>query len=176
MNKNDEWYTPPFVIERVKRVFTRDGELNVNIDLDPASNPISNRWINATRYYTKEDNSLVHDWYADRVFMNPPFSAGLIGKFTKKIHEEFQAGRVKEFICLTNQGTDTIWNSWLRNYTQAFTIGRLSFVDATGDSSGGTSRGQCFTYAGPNLDKFIEVFNDGQFSYVQNIHLLKTKI
>lgn len=164
MNRNDEWYTPKEVIDRVHAVL---GE----IDLDPASNPFSNTWIKAKNIYTKEDNGLTKVWEG-KVFTNPPYSAGLISKFTKKLHDEFMSGRCEEFICLTNQGTDTQWNSWLRKFTQAFTIGRLKFVKPDGTNDGGTSRGQCFTYAGPNTLKFMEVFNDGAFSYVANAHLL----
>ena len=41
------------------------------IDLDPASDPIANKIIQATKYYTKAENGLMQEWRG-RVFLNPP--------------------------------------------------------------------------------------------------------
>jgi phage N-6-adenine-methyltransferase len=166
MNKNDEWYTPEYIIEKVKRVF---GE---SIDLDPASNIISNSWICAKTFYTKEDNSLTKSWTCKNCFLNPPYSSKLINKFTNKLISEYESGNVKEFICLTNQGTDTKWNLPLTKYYQAFTIGRIKFITNEKKVLNSGSRGQCFTYAGPNLDRFMKEFNNKDF-YMPNtkIHI-----
>ncbi len=58
--KNDEWLTPPHIIEALG-VF----------DLDPCS-PIDRPWATAANHYTLEDNGLNKDW-AGRVWCNPPY-------------------------------------------------------------------------------------------------------
>lgn len=166
MNKNDQWFTPPHVIEKVKLVLDE-------IDLDPASCEQANRIVGAIQYFDEEIDGLSRDWHG-RIFLNPPYSNALIKRFTKKLDEQFALGNVSEFICLTNQGTDTLWNEPLRRYLQAFTIGRLAFVRPDGSMDGGTSRGQCFTYGGPNIKRFIEIFNDNDFSYVANYNHIRS--
>lgn len=59
-----EWYTPPEIIERARQVLG-------GIDLDPASNDIAQRWIQASVYYTAA-TPLQAPW-AGRVWLNPPF-------------------------------------------------------------------------------------------------------
>lgn len=50
-------------------------ELMGAIDLDPASNPIANKRIQAALYYSKADDGLTRSWHG-RVFMNHPFHRG----------------------------------------------------------------------------------------------------
>lgn len=52
---SQEWYTPPKYVELVRAVL---GE----IDLDPATDAIPQRWIKARRFYTKEDDGLAQQW------------------------------------------------------------------------------------------------------------------
>jgi hypothetical protein len=70
-----EWYTPAPIVEAARRV------LGV-IDLDPASHEEANRTIQATTFYTEQDNGLAQEWEG-RVFLNPP--GGLVGEFWKKL-------------------------------------------------------------------------------------------
>lgn len=52
-NNNDEWYTPPFIIEEAKKFFAsvrNDNELT-EIDLDAASNSVAQSWIGARAFY-----------------------------------------------------------------------------------------------------------------------------
>lgn len=59
--KNDEWLTPPEIIEALG-----------TFDLDPCS-PINRPWDTARAHYTVEDNGLLKKWEG-RVWMNPPYS------------------------------------------------------------------------------------------------------
>ncbi len=54
-----EWYTPDGFVEAARDVL---GE----IELDPASSEAAQRTVNATVYYTKQDDGLAHDW--DRLY------------------------------------------------------------------------------------------------------------
>jgi hypothetical protein len=165
MNKNNEWYTPPDVLNRVREVLK-------TIDVDPASCDLAQKNVKAKEYYTEEKNGLVVPWKG-KVFCNPPYSAALIKKFTGKFRDEALSGSMTEGIILTNSGTDTIWNQNLAGFTQAYTIGRISFLNPEGNALGKGGRGQVFTYFGPNVAKFIEVFTMDDFCWVPNLRLIK---
>jgi hypothetical protein len=57
-----EWYTPPWVFER----------LGLEFDLDPASPPLGLDWVPAKNYYCKLEDGLAQPWYG-RVWLNPPY-------------------------------------------------------------------------------------------------------
>lgn len=61
---SNEHGTPPHIVEAAREVL---GE----IDLDPASSPLFNRVVRASRIYTREDDGLQKPWHG-RVFLNPP--------------------------------------------------------------------------------------------------------
>lgn len=165
MNSNDEWYTPDHILEKAREVLG-------TIDLDPASSLIAQSRVNAGSFLTKEQNGLLVPWQG-KVWCNPPYSAALIKKFTAKFLEEYQKGNMVEGIMLTNSGTDTLWNKPLAQGVQAYTIGRISFLQPDGTQKATGSRGQCFTYFGPNPSKFIEVFTRDNFCWVPNLCLRK---
>lgn len=52
-----------------------------------------------------------------------------------------------------------------------YTNGRISFIQPDGTEKGKGSRGQCFTYLGTNIDKFIEVFTRDNFCWCPNLSL-----
>jgi phage N-6-adenine-methyltransferase len=163
MNKNDEWYTPVYIIDLVREVL---GDINV----DPASHSIAQEYIQANTYYTEQTNGLNKDWEGT-VWCNPPYSAKLIKQFTAKFVSEFEKGNMTEGIILTNSGTDTGWNQTIKGGIQAYTFGRIEFRQPDGTSRGKGGRGQVFTYFGKNPDKFIEVFTRKGFCWVPNLSL-----
>lgn len=83
-----EWYTPTIIVEPARRV------MGV-IDLDPASHEEANRTVQATRYYTEQDNGLIQPWDGSN-FVNPP--GGLVAEFWRKWCQEWLAGRMREGI------------------------------------------------------------------------------
>ena len=60
---SDDYYTPPWVFER----------LGLTFDLDVAAPPGGVDWVPASRFYTIEDDGLSRPWHG-RVWMNPPYS------------------------------------------------------------------------------------------------------
>jgi ParB family chromosome partitioning protein len=151
---NNEWYTPVEIIERARAVL---GE----IDVDPASNDFAQRAIKARTYYTRDNSRLEKEWFGN-VWMNPPYSRGLIGLFVRKLIHEHKSGRVVQAICLTNSATDTRWfNSLLvESNAVCFTRGRLQFVSATGHPLKTPPLGQAFAYFGMNEQAFIKAFSE----------------
>lgn len=162
--QSDEWYTPASVIDRVHEVLG-------DIDLDPTSNEYANRYVKAKTIFTKEDSCLDHNWHGN-IFMNPPFSRGLIDKCTAKFKEEWNEGRITAGIVLVNSCTDTKWFQNLSGGTVAFTVGRLGFYQPGGDPlkpKKGQNRGQAIFYFGSDKQKFINVFTRDNLCWVPNV-------
>ena len=149
---NNEWYTPKEYIDAARIVMGA-------IDIDPASNDKANETVKAIQFYTVETNGLDKSWNG-KVWMNPPYEAGLIDKFCDKLAEEIKVGNVSESIVLVNNATETKWFDTLITYASAvvFTKGRVRFVKFDG-TSGAPLQGQSILYFGKNYNKFLEVFN-----------------
>lgn len=149
---NDDWYTPPEYITAAKEVM---GE----IDLDPASSDVANQTVQAKTYFTQETDGLKQEWFG-RVWMNPPFSMPLIQRFTDKLLEEFNAGRIDQAVVITNNGTDTRWFHTLLQAAGIFCLlsGRVQFYSPFNDSLA-PRQGQVIFYLGSNKEKFLEVFS-----------------
>ena len=151
---NDEWYTPPAIIELARSVMG-------GIDLDPASSEEANKIVKAEFYCSIEDDGLVPEWFG-RVWMNPPYSQPLINKFSKKLVTEFTEGRVEEACVLVNNATDTTWfqNMLAISGAVCFIKGRVKFIDEDGNPSGAPLQGQAVLYFGANGEKFESKFSD----------------
>lgn len=72
ISSKDEWLTPPEIIKSLGQ-----------FDLDPCA-PINRPWDTALNHYTIEDDGLVKNWFG-RVWMNPPFSRGVMGLWLNKL-------------------------------------------------------------------------------------------
>ena len=150
-----EQYTPERYIKMARKVMG-------GIDLDPCSSSAANETVRASEYYTIVDDGLTKEWKG-RVWMNPPYSRGLIDKFIFKLVEETKAGHITEFITLTNNATDTKWGQELLACADCvcFPNHRISFIQSdTMEPKDGNDRAQMFCYAGPRLFDFLSVFSD----------------
>lgn len=98
--EGDENYTPLSFLAPCKAFL---GE----IDLDPFSCAIANQTIGAKHIFTREDNALSQDWTAyQRKWVNPPYSAKLIGKAIAKTLEYAHIG---ETLLLVNTSSSARW-------------------------------------------------------------------
>jgi phage N-6-adenine-methyltransferase len=153
---NHEWYTPAEYVERARRV------LGV-IDLDPASSALAQEIVNATRYFSEEDDGLRQEWHG-RVWLNPPYNQPAIEQFIDKLVEETAAGRTTQAILLTHNSTDTTW--FHKAATSAaglcFTRGRIAFVDTEGERAA-PPQGQTFFYFGQDTQAFEFEFSEVGF-------------
>jgi ParB family chromosome partitioning protein len=148
----NEWYTPIEFIEAARRVMGR-------IDVDPASSEVANKTVGAGVYYDKAVNGLDKVW-AGNIWMNPPYSGDLIGKFCEKLKAEYLEGRIKNAIVLVNNATETNWFFTLTTMAGAvvFTKGRVKFLDPQGNP-GAPLQGQAIVYIGENVEGFLSEFS-----------------
>jgi phage N-6-adenine-methyltransferase len=147
-----EWYTPAELIGAARLVLG-------GIDLDPASSDIANATVGADRYYTADDDGLAQTWEG-RVWMNPPYNAGLVDRFVAKLLDERAAGNVTAALVLTNNSTDTRW--WQSMAERATAVchlaGRVKFIAPDGEH-GAPLQGQTICYLGDDADGFAKRFD-----------------
>ena len=119
-----ERVTPPHIIEAARRVMG-------GIDLDPASTFRANKIVGAQRYYTEHEDGLKRAWRG-RVWLNPPYSRGLVVAFVERLLARLESGDVTQAVLLTNNSTDTAWWQEAVAAAQAFCLaaGRLNFLDS----------------------------------------------
>lgn len=154
----DEWKTPPEWIN-AGRAFLG------SIDLDPASNELAQDIVQASEYYTKDENGLNRPWNkpdgkAARVWCNPPYSTDPVKAFAQKAIDEYRAGNMEEGLFLVNNCTDTGWFFELAaNYPVIFSRGRVKFWYDDPEDKTPTRQGQALFYFGPRVAAFYEAFS-----------------
>lgn len=146
---NNEWYTPARWIEMARAAMG-------SIDVDPASNVVAQRTVNAAEWYDQERDGLKHDWPGN-VWLNPPYARGLIEDFIDRLVAQFHAGITKQAIVLVDNRTDTRWFHSLCSGASAvaFTKGRVNFYNETVDSSS-PANGSVLVYLGDHVQEFAK--------------------
>jgi ParB family transcriptional regulator, chromosome partitioning protein len=150
----EERYTPYHIIRAARKVMG-------SIDLDPASCNTANEVVLADVYYTKEDNGLSLPWRGN-VWMNPPYTNGVVGQFVDKLMLEIDNGNIQQSIVLVNNATETKWGQMLLRKSDAicFPSKRLKFLDVGLEPTGCPLQGQMIVYFGENHDSFHLAFED----------------
>jgi len=148
---DNEWYTPVELIEAARKV------LEV-IDLDPASHPDANKIIKADRFYSIENDGLGHEWHG-KIWMNPPYAADMIGKFTNKLVKHYEEDDIDEAIVLTNNATETKWFQEMLQSASAicFPANRIKFWSPE-KSPATPLQGQAIFYFGKRAVVFAGAF------------------
>lgn len=155
--KSNEWFTPYCYIEAARKVLG-------SIDLDPASCALANQTVRASRYYTREDDGLIQDWYGN-MWVNPPYGKHPVrGKsnmslFTHRLLYDYNAGTVHKAILLVTAVPDRKWFAPLWDYPICFPDHQIVFNMPNGAREH-HPYGSCFVYFGPHEDHFIEVFQE----------------
>lgn len=147
---NNEWYTPIKYIEAARKAMG-------SIDLDPASSDIANNVVKAGTFYTAETNGLDKEWHGN-IWMNPPYSSDLIGKFVDKLIE--QRENYNQAVILVNNATETEWFNKIVSIASAvcFPKGRVKFYMPDG-KTGAPLQGQAVIYIGDNIKAFMDAFS-----------------
>ena len=144
-NKTDCWNTPPEFVGDVLKYFG-------TLDLDPCSNDEDNPNVPAKKVYTEETNGLAHQWVADSVFMNHPYSQS--DKWIPYAVSQYELGYAKEMILLIKLDVSTKWWRSVSQYSWIAVNERMKFGDGTGASPFQSA----IIYLGKNLEKFNTIF------------------
>ncbi|NOQ30214.1 MAG: hypothetical protein GQ570_03730 [Helicobacteraceae bacterium] len=152
---NDEWRTPSRYIESARKVLGK-------IDVDPASNDDAQNIVLAGTYYSKHGkvDCFTAPW-TGRVWLNPPYSKELVGKFVSEACRQYSMGIVTEAVVLTNNTPDTKWFAGTLALTATafcFVSPRIQFIPPAGTKRSSNSKGQVFSYLGKDPSKFIAEF------------------
>ena len=136
--EREEWYTPSLYMDAVRAVLG-------SIDLDPSSCAVANETVQAKRFITREQDALSMSWPAvSTLYCNPPYSAGVIGRFIERILEHHAAGGFETGIVLINNVSDTKYWQRLASASSLYcmTDHRISFVNQQGEQLRQNTRGQ----------------------------------
>ena len=146
---NNEWYTPQPIIELARSAMG-------GITLDPASSEVANQTVQAENYFTVEDNGLEKEWFGN-VWLNPPYSAELIGKFSEKLIAERE--NYEQAIVLVNNATETEWFNKVVSIASAvcFPKGRIRYYSPE-KVSNTPLQGQALLYIGNDVKSFVKKF------------------
>jgi len=145
-NRTDCWNTPVEFVGDVIRFF------NGSLDLDPCSNSIESPNVPARQVYTEETNGLAHEWIADSVFMNHPYSNSK--EWVPYAASQYECGNAKEMVLLIKLDVSTKWWRSVEKYPWIAVNRRLRFGTATSAAPFQSA----IVYLGPNLDEFRRVF------------------
>jgi hypothetical protein len=147
----DDWFTPPELIARVRRVAP-----NGVISLDPASCAKAQETVQAEQYFDKDGLTL--DWFGF-VWANFPFSR--ITPWIEKLISEYKIGHVLGAITITNNSTETRWYQQAKLAADAVCLlrDRVRFVDRTGQETN-PHGGQVLFYFGADVAAFEREFGE----------------
>lgn len=151
-NSTVEWYTPRQYVEAARSVLGA-------FDLDPASSETANLIVKAEKFYTVDNDGLNKPWRG-RVWLNPPFTSGLIEQFVDKLLAEINSQNVTSAIVLCDNATETNWFCKLaaRATVICFTNHRINFIRDGVQEKGSPTRGQAFLLFNGDADKFVDTF------------------
>jgi ParB family chromosome partitioning protein len=149
---NNEWYTPPWVIELARSSMG-------DIDTDPASCATANLIVGATTYFTAKQDGLKQKW-SGRVWLNPPYSQGLVGHFVEALATKFGSDEIDQACVLVNNATETEWFHRLMDVASAvcFPRGRIKFQNESGLKRNSPLQGQAILYLGRDAELFTAAF------------------
>lgn len=131
---SDDWSTPPEIVHEFEREFGA-------FDLDVCARPETAK---APRFFTKADNALLQPWFAERAWMNPPFSDP--APWLRKAIYETEVGRCQLLVALLPAATDTRWfhDFVLGRSEVRFKRGRIKFYGWMGTPIGSPKAGTVF--------------------------------
>lgn len=151
-----EWYTP-------RRYVSMAYDVLGKIDFDPCSSEFANETVQATTYYTRDDDALVKPWpTVETVWMNPPYNRSLLSALCSLFVDQYRQGAFVQGIVLINNTSDTrYWQRLMESCTMSCHVShRIYFNQSDGTPTKGNTRGQNFFYFGHRADVFAAVFGE----------------
>lgn len=145
-NRTDCWNTPSTFVTDVLEFF------HGKLDLDPCSDDETNPNVPAKKVYTEATNGLAHDWVADSVFMNHPYSNSK--DWIPYAAHQYECGNSKEMVLLIKVDISTKWWNSIKNYPWIAVNRRLKF----GNGKGAAPFQSGIIYLGKDIKRFKSVF------------------
>ena len=155
-NRTDCWNTPSSVVSDVITFF------GGSLDLDPCSNDAENPNVPAKKVYTEITNGLAHDWIADSVFMNHPYSNSK--EWVPYAVKQYECGNSKEMILLIKLDVSTKWWNSVSSYPWIAVNRRLKF----GSGKGAAPFQSAIIYLGNRIERFNSIF--GKYGTLYTCH------
>ena len=152
-NRTDCWNTPPEFVGDVLKYFG-------TLDLDPCCNDEDNPNVPARKVYTEKTNGLAHEWIADSVFMNHPYSNSK--EWVPYAVSQYELGHAKEMILLIKLDVSTKWWRSVSQYSWIAINKRMKF----GNGKSAAPFQSAIVYLGKDLDRFVNVFGKYGTLYV----------
>lgn len=149
LDRTDVWLTPPAILDALGP-----------FDLDPCAPPVQ-PWPTAGATYTEADDGLTQPWFG-RVWLNPPYSRPLLGRFMRRMAEH---DRGVALIFARTETADFFGSVWDRASGLLFLRGRLRFYreDGTpGSDTAGAPSVLC-AYGADDAERLAFAGLDGQF-------------
>jgi hypothetical protein len=146
-SRGRDWLTPPLIIERASSVLGA-------IDLDPCASSEAPGHVPAKSCFTQALDGLTQAWVG-RIYMNPPYGRS-IGKWVRKLRDEYRTGHITAAIALFPARTDTAWWQLLADYPVCFIRGRLRFSGHENSAPFPSA----VVYLGSNIAAFSTAFSD----------------
>jgi hypothetical protein len=144
-NKSVDWYTPPWIFER----------LDLEFDMDPCQPEEPIKWIPAKTTYSLKDDGLASPWNG-LVWLNPPYGKST-GAWLNKMHQH------RNGVALVFSRTDCAWyhDTVAKADAILFLKGRVKFVDGLGVTSGsGAGCGSMLIAWGDNAVSALQKMSD----------------
>jgi hypothetical protein len=116
--------------------------------------------VSAKTVYTEETDGLAHDWIANSVFMNHPYSESKL--WVPYAVSQYECGNAKELILLVKLDVSTRWWSSVSMYPWIAVNKRLKF----GSSSSAAPFQSAIVYLGNNMNRFFDIFGKYGTLYV----------
>jgi hypothetical protein len=157
-----KWYTPKLLLDGVRDLFGGP------IELDPCSDATAQASVKAKQYFSIDQDGLDlgNKWHGD-VFVNPPYSlatsgVGMQELFLQRAVTEYDSGNIKQCILLLKCAVGYRWFDTVMGLPHCLLKERVAFVDGHADPNGAcghvASFGSVLCYIGPNVDRFVQVF------------------
>ena len=144
--RTDCWNTPPEFVGDVLEFFDN------KLDLDPCCNDIENPNVPARILYDEKANGLTHNWVAESVFMNHPYSNSK--EWIPYAVSQYKLGHAKELVLLIKMDVSTRWWKSISTYPFLAINKRLKF----GNGQGAAPFQPAIVYLGDRLGKFRRIF------------------
>ena len=146
-----EWYTPPEFVEMARQVLG-------GIDLDPASNTKAQEWIQAKRYYTKNDDGLKQPW-SGRIWCNPPYG-DFTHLFMQRALSFYESAEIEGCVFLVNRTGAGRYVDLAEKFNAVCQARRrISFLTPEGKPENSPRYYNDFLYLGKDVAAFREVFS-----------------